>query len=456
MAATMLCRSAFQGLPALQRLAWRAVSSAAKPVTNYEDYLSTRSRLREPSAIRALQPLLSIPGMISLGGGMPNFSTFPFTKFTAELKDGTVLEFSGEKALTECLQYSVTGGLPRLVKHLEELQMKEHSPPSGKARLCVTTGSQDGLSKAFDMLLNPGESLLVESATYSGSLAFLKPLGVKLVPVAMEDGHLKPGSLRSILANWSESADGPRPKVLYTIPTGANPTGGSLSLEEKMEMYVVAREYDVLIMEDDPYHFMQYPGPGEKRTRSFLSMDVDGRVLRFDSFSKLLSSGMRLGFATGPAPLIERIELHTQASNLHTAGIPQAFVAALFDHWAANNNGSSYEGFIMHVDSIAEFYRERRDVFIDSCEKHLTGLATWTRPTAGMFVWFKLIGVKDSWPLIKEKAVDKKVLFVPGQSFATPDTEPSPYVRAAFSTATFEDMDEAIRRFAELLREYRE
>lgn len=431
-------------------------TSVAKPVTNYDDYLSARSSLREPSAIRALQPLLSIPGMISLGGGMPNFSTFPFKRFTAELKDGTVLELSDKEQLNECLQYSLTGGLPRLVKHLEALQLAEHSPPSGKARLCVTTGSADAISKAFDMLLERGDNLLVESATFSGSLAYLKPLQANLVPVAMHGGCIQPESLRSILADWSVATQGARPRVLYTIPTGSNPTGGSLSEETKKEIYAIAQEYDLIIMEDDAYHFMQFLEPGEKRTRSFFSMDTDGRVLRFDSFSKLLSSGMRLGFATGPAPLIERIELHSQASNLHTSGLPQAFAASLFDYWAANNNGSSYDGFIKHVGGISDFYKERRDVFLECATKHLTGLATWTHPRAGMFVWFKLLGVKDSWPLIKEKAVDKKVLFVPGQSFSVPDTEPSAYVRAAYSTASFEDMDEALSRFAELLREHQE
>jgi len=449
----MLSSNALRILPG--RKFCRAVASVVKPVTNYEDYLSARSAAREPSAIRALQPLLSIPGMISLGGGMPNFDTFPFKRFTTELKDGTILELSGEAQLNECLQYSVTGGLPRLVKHLEQLQLKEHSPPLGKARLCVTTGSADALGKAFDMLLEPGDNLLVESATFSGSLAYLKPMGANLVPVAMDGGRMQAESLRNILANWS-TTKGARPKVLYTIPTGSNPTGGSLSEEEKKEIYAIAQEYDLIIMEDDAYHFMQFLDPGEKRTRTFFSMDTDGRVLRFDSFSKLLSSGMRLGFATGPAPLIERIELHSQASNLHTAGLPQAFAASLFDHWASKNNGSSYEEFVKHIDDISGFYRKRRDHFLECASRHLTGLATWTHPRAGMFVWFKLLGVTDSWPLIKEKAVDKKVLFVPGQSFSVPDTEPSQYVRAAYSTASFEDMDEALRRFAELLREHKE
>jgi len=430
-------------------------SSAPKPVGSYDAYLSARSAARQPSAIRALQPLLSIPGMISLGGGMPNMATFPFKSFTAELVDGTRLELSGPAALTEALQYSASGGIPRMVKHLQRLQLEEHAPPSGEARLCITTGSQDALSKAFDMFLESGDSLLVESPTYSGSLAFLKPLGAELVGVPTQGGCLVPEALREILASW-DTARNARPRVLYTIPTGSNPTGGSLSFQQKAEVYEIAREYDLLIMEDDPYYFMQFPEKGQGRTKSFLSMDVDGRVLRFDSFSKLLSSGIRLGFATGPPALIERLELHIQSTSLHTPGLTQAFVASLFDHWAKQHNGNSYLGFVAHVEVVSDFYRERRDAFMAAADKHLTGLATWTPPTAGMFVWFKLIGVSDSWPLIKEKALDKKVILVPGQSFEVPGTMPSSYVRAAYSTASHEDMDEALRRFAELLREHSE
>jgi kynurenine/2-aminoadipate aminotransferase len=394
--------------------------------------------------------------MISLGGGMPNFSTFPFKRFTAELADGTMLEISDKAQMEECLQYSPTGGLPRLVKHLQALQLQEHNPPSGQAKLCVTTGCQDALSKAFDMLLDVGDSILVENPTYSGSLAYLKPLGAKLVGVPTQAGCLDSKALRRILTEWSVTTDGAMPKVLYTIPTGSNPSGGSLSEAQKAEIYAVAQEFDLIILEDDPYHFLQFLKQGESRTRSFFSMDVDGRVIRFDSFSKLLSSGMRVGFATGPTPLIERLELHSQSTVLHSAGLPQALVASLFDHWAAENDGNSYIGFVKHVHGIAEFYRERSDFFFECAAKHLTGLATWTPPRAGMFAWFKLLGVKDSWPLIKEKAVSKKVILVPGQSFTVPDTEPSPYVRAAFSTASFEDMEEALRRFAEVLREHRD
>ena len=216
----------------------------------------------------------------------------------------------------------------------------------------------------------------------------------------------------------------------------------------------IAREYDLLILEDDPYHWVQYGG---KRIPSFLSLDKDNRVLRFDSFSKLLSSGMRLGWATGPKALIERIELHTQAANLHPCGLSQALAAGLFDEWASRHGDDPLKGFRERMAMVAAFYEDRCITFLKAAETHLNGLATWTKPTAGMFVWLDLrpSGVLDAQKLISERAISAKVLLVPGTSFMPQQHEgqPSSQVRAAFSTATPEEMDEACRRLAGLLRE---
>jgi kynurenine/2-aminoadipate aminotransferase len=236
--------------------------------------------------------------------------------------------------------------------------------------------------------------------------------------------------------------------VLYTIPVGSNPTGASLTLERKKDIYSIAREFELLILEDDPYYWMQF---SSQRTPSFLSMDVDGRVLRFDSFSKLLSSGLRVGFVTGPPALIERIELHQQASVLHSSGVSQALVSGLFDQWAAANGGSIHAGFNLHCQGIADYYRERRDFFLASADRHLSGLCEWSAPSAGMFVWMKL-PVEDADAFIKSKARKAKVLLVPGQSF-DPHDRPSSWARAAYSTATLPEIDEALRRLAELLAE---
>ena len=338
---------------------------------------------------------------------------------------------------------------------MQALQEAEHGV-TGR-QVCVTTGSADALSKAFDALLDEGDALLVESPTYSGSLAYLRPIGCQLVGVRCDADGLDPSHLEEILAGWHEGCNGGRrrPRVLYTIPTGGNPTGASLSLARRQRVYEVARTYDLLLLEDDPYHWLQYRAArGAARRPSLLSMDRDGRVLRFDSFSKLLASGVRLGWATGPPALIERIELHGQASSLHTCGLAQGLVAALLDAWAAERGGDVHAAFAVKMAEVAAFYHRRCEAFLAAAERHLGGLARWSAPDAGMFVWLELLGVADSHALITQHCAAAKVLLVPGQSFM-PSDAPTSHVRAAFSTASDEEIDEALRRLAALLREQR-
>ena len=289
------------------------------------------------------------------------------------------------------------------------------------------------------MLIEKDDPVLCESYTYSGSLSTLNPLECKLVGVDTDAHGLIPSALQKRLADLKHSPR--KPKVLYTIPTGSNPTGGSMSLERKREVYRLAQEHNLIILEDDPYYYLQF-GP---RSQSLLSMDTDGRVLRFDSFSKIISSGLRLGWATGPAPLIERLNLHMQATSLHPSGISQVVLLAILENL-------KHDGFLTHTGSVSAFYKKRMEAFQAAAQKHLTGLAEWNTPSAGMFCWIKLLGIEDSFSLIQEKAVKEKVLLVPGSSFAA-DGQKSPFVRASFSTATPQQMDEALRRLATLLKE---
>ncbi|KAI9001792.1 pyridoxal phosphate-dependent transferase [Hyaloraphidium curvatum] len=417
-------------------------TEAAKPqpISSYARYITARSAARQPSAIRALQPFLSIPGMISLGGGMPNPAMFPFESMSVKLKDGTVLDVPAEE-MAKGLQYSATAGLPDLVAFLRTLQDAQHRPPV-PYDICVTNGSQEAFTKAFDMLIEPGDHILVDSPGYSGAFACLRPLFPKFVEVPTDADGLDPAALERILASYRDSPQ--RPKFLYTVPTGANPSGLCTSPDRRRRIYHLARKYGLLILEDDPYYFLQF----RERLPSYLSMDEDGRVLRFDSMSKVLSAGVRIGWATGPQQLIERIVLHGQAMNLHPSGPSQLLVASLVGKW-------KLEGFLEHVGRVEAFYVARRDAFLRAADKHLKRLATWNVPRAGMFVWIKVDGVAEAGSLVKAM-VDKKVLMVPGFEFyPSPPEGGCPYVRAAYSTATEEQMDEALRRLAEVIREAR-
>ncbi len=271
----------------------------------------------------------------------------------------------------------------------------------------------------------------------------MNPLGCQLVPIECDGNGIIPEHLEQVLQQRS-SANLKMPKCLYTIPTGQNPSGCTLTLDRKKKIYALAKKYDFIILEDDPYYYLQLD-PQQQDNSSFFSMDEDARVLRFDSFSKILSAGIRIGFCTGPEELVTRMNWHMQANELHTSCISQMVTYKVLEHWGM-------EGLQNHVKQVQAFYREKRDTFIGLVDKYLKDHITYDKPVAGMFLWMKLKGIEDSKQLIETKARDKKVLLVPGQAFSALNT-PGPYVRASFSIESKENMELALQRLKELLEQ---
>ena len=183
---------------------------------DYSKFISKKSRLRKPSAIRALQKYLSLPGMISFGGGNPNPETFPFESCLIKLKSGESIDVSPID-MQKSLQYSPTAGLPELVDWLKQLQVQMHCKDINSFEVCIGNGSQDVLTKAFEMLIDPGETILIEAPAYSGTLSFLRPLGCNFAQVESDQDGLDPVRLESVLLEYDNAS---RPKVLYTVPVG--------------------------------------------------------------------------------------------------------------------------------------------------------------------------------------------------------------------------------------------
>eukprot|EP01060_Flectonema_neradi_P034183 TRINITY_DN5933_c0_g1_i1.p1 TRINITY_DN5933_c0_g1~~TRINITY_DN5933_c0_g1_i1.p1 ORF type:complete len:421 (+),score=102.62 TRINITY_DN5933_c0_g1_i1:53-1315(+) len=415
-----------------------------KSVVDPALFMSKRYSGRKPSVIRKIiSDNLGVPGMISLAGGLPNPAVFPITGLSAQMRGGGELVIEQQK-VQAALQYSASTGLPFFVDQLRALQERYHSPPTERS-IAVGTGSQSLLAQAFDMVLNEGDPLIIEAPTYPGALAGLQAIRPTFYETQCDGEGIIPSKLAEMLDNWDSSKK--KPRVLYTIPTGHNPSGSTIPTERRKEIYKIAQKHNLLIIEDDPYYYLYLGEKGAKDRsppKSFMSMDVDGRVLRFDSFSKVLSSGMRIGFMTAPPAFIKAIEFDIQGTALHTSNMGQVIASGLLEKWG-------HEGWEAHVEEVKDFYSQRRDVFIDCCEKELDGLATWTYPKGGMFVWFTLNGIDDTFDLILNKAKEQKVLFVPGQSFFT-SGKPSSCVRASFSVATDEQMQTAMSRFATLIR----
>ncbi|GAA5877268.1 hypothetical protein JCM16303_006222 [Sporobolomyces ruberrimus] len=430
---------------------------------DWDYFISEGGRKWQPSAIRGLFPLEKLPGMVSLLAGKPNAETFPFSAITVSLKpliptdkpEQLVVE---SDALTEGLQYGPTAGLSGLVKWLENLQETKHSrKKDGSWQVSVGSGSQDLINKAFCSLVNPGDSILLETPVYPGTLGLLKQHDVSLIEVPVDDAGLRPDLLEDTLANWSNKYPAKRfPKLLYTIPTGSNPTGCSSPLERRKKILALVRQYNLLLLEDDAYHYLSFDP--SNTTPTYFELEATegdgelGRVVRFDSFSKILSSGMRLGFLTAAKPLVDIVDLNTSNTNLQPSSTTQAIVLVLLNKWGL-------DGFLAHTRRVAAFYKEKRDMFERVAHKHLDGLATWVTPDSGMFLFLNLQLTKDGTPgdsseLISTTAVQKGVLAVPGIGFM-PNGGKSSYVRVSFSLATEQDAELAFERLRDCILEAR-
>lgn len=463
---------------------------------DFTTFLSSVAKARQPSPIRALFPAEHIPGMLSLLAGKPNVDTFPFERITVDLKpepskaSTSSLQIEGD-LLARALQYGLT--LPELDQWLTDMQSRVHSrkPQSTQSpwKVTIGDGSQDLLNKTFEALLNAGDCILVESPAYAGVLPCMRSLNANIVAVESDDQGVSPIALRQLLSQWRQdpsTAEKAFPKCLYTTPTGGNPSGTTASEERKRQVLAIMREFDVLLLEDDPYYFLNFAGLGQDpatrpRARSYFNLDAEdadvwgsGRVLRFDSFSKVISGGMRLGFMTAHPTFVRAVDMATASSNLQVSGVIQAIGLSILQHWGLS-------GFLEHCDRVATFYKERRDRFEGTAQRVLgtnngsqPAVAEWVTPTAGMFLWLKLrlppaeatagaagtMGESahaadnegDSFPLISEKAKAAGVLAVPGVAFM-PTGARTCFVRTSFSLIPEEDFEEAFRRLRKVVLE---
>jgi hypothetical protein len=244
-------------------------SSSSYTPLDVRHYASALNLRRAPAALHSMMPLMKLPGMISLAGGLPNPAMFPFKQIGFGLADGTRIELSPAE-LNDALQYCPTPGLPQAVQLIAELQQREHNPPypysggngdgakeEGGWSVSLATGSSDVMAQVFDLLVEAGDNVLVESPTYAGALAPLRPLQANLIEIPVDECGINPERLEAVLDSFAaDPSRGRKPKLLYVIPTGQNPAGCTLSDERKKRIYALACKHDFIILEDDPYYYV--------------------------------------------------------------------------------------------------------------------------------------------------------------------------------------------------------
>lgn len=250
---------------------------------------------------------------------------------------------------------------------------------------------------------------------YSAVVETGAPLGVKHVGIKMDDEGLLPADMDAILSSWDPQArHAPKPWLLYTIPTGQNPTGATQSEQRRRDIYRIAQKHDIYILEDDPYYFLQMPPytttsqsvPSSREgflsslVPSFLSMDVDGRVMRMDSFSKVIAPGTRTGWITASEQIIERCVRHAETSTQNASGFSQLVLFKLLDEtWG-------HAGYLDWLRYLRTEYTKRRDNICRACENFLPlEIASWKAPRAGMFVNSPPLSPKSHSPPPKKSLI---------------------------------------------------
>ncbi|CAI7587763.1 unnamed protein product [Penicillium glandicola] len=391
-------------------------------------HLNSKSNARHPSPLKDIIKFMSIEGMVSLAGGLPHPSLFPIHKaiITASnpLNDGTSeLDLSNDKneiSLADFLQYGTGSGNPKLRKWCHEFTELVHLPLYDNFEILLHPGNTNAWSKVVGLLCEDGDHILCESYTYPSSQAYWIPLGNIAAPVAVDEQGIRDDALQQVLKNWDFDHPGiDRPHVLYLVSVGSNPTGATMGPERRQRIYDICVQYDIIIVEDDPYFFLQYPEYSIETTAkstvtpnaeflsslapSFLRYDYQGRVIRLESFSKTISPGLRLGYFVANPMFTERLLRATEVETQDPSGLSQVVTLGLLQQWGL-------DGYLLWLQNLRIEYQNRRDWIIKAIAQHFTlkpaaqvtevltdeGLValigsvpifSFVPPTGGMFIW---------------------------------------------------------------------
>jgi aromatic amino acid aminotransferase I len=389
--------------------------AAAKDLSHL---LSDEAVARRSSPLKTAFKYFADPNIVFLGGGLPLADYFPWNKITTHSPntpfkngigavpvtedDAIVLDIHKKKEhsereddveLSRSLQYGYTEGHTELMKFVKAHTELIHKLPYDDWGVISTIGNTQAWDAILRTFCNKGDTILVEEYTFPSALETANALSVTQFPVPMDETGIIPEKLEHIMDNWV----GKKPKLLYTIPTGQNPTGSSLSVERRRAIYKIAQKHDFIIIEDEPYYFLQMePYTQDLHARegehvhshdefinalvtSFLHLDTEGRVIRLDSFSKVLAPGSRFGWIVAQNALLERLVRLHEVTIQAPSGFTQSIVNGLLNRWGQY-------GYLDWLIGLRAEYTHKRDVAIDAIFKYFPqDVVKFTPPVAGMF-----------------------------------------------------------------------
>jgi len=391
-----------------------------------EEIIAERMQGVPRSFIREILKVSLDPAIISFAGGLPNAAFFP----VQEIQRATEKVFS--KYGAQVLQYSTTEGDEQLRNLIAARYQEKRGLSLSPDNIIITNGSQQGIDLLGKVLLNDGDTVLIEEPGYLGAIQSLSLFRVGFLPVRLADDGLEIEALAGIMRQKSA-------KLLYTVPNFQNPSGVSYSENNKEQVAAIAKEHRFVIIEDDPYSELRFVGT---RGKSFCHFLPEQSVL-LGSFSKIVAPGFRLGWIAAPSWLHDKLLIAKQAADLHTSSFTQKILAEFL----------SDNDLDVHIAKITEAYGRQCRAMQASLRCHFPKSIGITQPEGGMFLWGRLPEGMDSMELF-QAAVEEKVVFVPGNPFYTGNGQTNTF-RLSFSCVDPETIEEGVKRMAKALESFK-
>ena len=390
---------------------------------------SDRVQALKPSAIREIFKYAADPEVVSLSAGNPSPEAFPIE----EIKE--ISSRLLEENPIGVLQYSVTEGYPQLRETLKEYMKSHHNIGRDFDDILITTGAQQIMDLATKSLVNEGDVVITEAPSFIGSINTFRSYNAKLVGVKIYDDGIKMEELEKALQTHKNA------RFIYTIPNFQNPSGITMSLEKRKKMYELAKKYNVLILEDNPYGDLRYSGEYIPCIKSF---DEDGIVLYAGSMSKVISPGIRVAYVIAPKPIFQKMVVCKQGNDVHTN---------IWSQMVCNELMTKYD-FDAHLEKLRNLYRKKAQFMMDLMDKYLVPMGiTYAKITGGLFTMCTLPDYVDMQEFCKD-AIKNKVCVVPGNAFLTDESEECHTFRVNFSTPTDEQLEKGIKLLAKTAEKY--
>lgn len=398
-----------------------------------QKYARRMGAMAETAAVvKGLFGALNDPELISLGIGAPAKEALPVDILREISNDVLRTDTRG----IEALQYGPTAGALDLRQIIVEQLLEPKGVHTDADHIMVTVGGLETISLTCELFIDPGDIILVEKPTFVHAIETFEMFEARCIGVEMDDDGM-------IMEDLEDKIKKHHPKMIYVIPTFQNPSGRTLSLARRKRLAEIAAEYDVLVMEDDPYRDIRYSGEDLTPIKAF---DTSGNVILGNSFSKIFSAGSRLGYmVANDDKMMEHLKDAKSALNSHTSLLPQILCAEFFKR--------GY--YPAHHKMICDLYRERRDTMVECLKTYFPEGTKFTYPDGGLFTWAQLPGGLNTTELLPEaiSRKDVKVAYVAGEKFFPDGAPVTNCMRISFGAVAPEKIRIATERLGRMLYE---